>query len=293
MSEPTILVVTGDDALRQDIMDALSGGAGYKTTCVGTFDEALEKIVTQDFTLVVTDVHLPVMNGFDLMAVINSLRPDMSVMLIDEEIQPKSAMAALRLGAVDYLYRPLDMDFVLLRVHQELHRQAMQAEQKEQAATAQPRRAEGREHLLNPATRPLALVLNRNQYLSIEHELTLLSKQTHAEFVGLFDSEHNLISAIGELAHADLLSIKRALTADTRNARLAALLKEEHFSHTYLEGSRHNVFTIGFGKFYSASLVTICTADTKPGMVWLWCKRTADSIDGVMKAVSLPVLSTT
>lgn len=286
MNGASILLVSADDELRAELTEMLEQGGTYVVEPVGSFDDALDRILNRQFMLVVTDVHLPIMSGFDLLAVVDSLRPGTSVMLIDDRLQPKSALAALRLGAVDYLYRPLNYEFLLLRVNLEVERR--RAVQKA-VITAQPvpdlrSRSIDRERWINPATRPLALMMKRAQFRRVETIMNDLSVNVGAVFVGFFDSDHNLISAVGELEHGDLITIRQALSHNHNNPRLAALLKEQQFSHTYLEGDQHHVFMVSFGKIRPMTLAVICESGIKPGIVWLSCKKSAREINDIVAA---------
>ncbi|MEL6269760.1 MAG: response regulator, partial [Chloroflexota bacterium] len=102
-----ILVVARDEKLSDQISETLHEAGGYTVSVVNTFEDALSEILLTDFNLVVTQAELPDLSGMDLLAVIGGLRPNARVVVIDDDLSPKSAVAVYRLGAVDYLYKPL------------------------------------------------------------------------------------------------------------------------------------------------------------------------------------------
>ncbi|NWF70758.1 MAG: response regulator [Chloroflexi bacterium] len=289
MSAEAILIVSAESELTENLTETLRGG-GYRTTAVQTFGEALNALVLERFQVAITTSALPDMSGMDLLAMVGSLCPETRVILIDNELSTKSAVAALRLGAADYLYRPLNLELLLMSIQREIDRQAYL---RQRAASAKPLaskpRSVEREQWINPATRPAALRLNHAQFTALEEEMHKLNQQIHAEFVGLFDSGHNVISAVGKLEHIDWLSLREVLPSEHTTGKLAALLGDD-FAHTHFEGEQHSVFVVGFGKPHPVSLVAICSVSSKPGLVWLSCKRSAVTIDTLLKMSAPPIM---
>ncbi len=294
-----ILLVANDELLCEQITDTLRGAGGYHLSIVTTFEDALSEILLSDFDLVVTQAELPDLSGMDLLAVIGGLRPNARVIIIDDDLSPKSAVAVYRLGALDYLYKPLNMSFFLMQIerHLEAERAQRRTQQTNSANTttsthtqlSQVTPLEARAKRLDPTTRSAALVLNRNQFEQINVELKRLLNHVKASFVGLVDADGNLVGAAGSLEDFDLQRLSSALHIDqTQQQSLAAILEERGFHSTYLEGQRNGVYIIEFGGPYAVSLAVICESDVKPGMVWLYSKRTANIIDGVLKSIPQP-----
>ncbi|HRF99154.1 MAG TPA: response regulator, partial [Aggregatilineales bacterium] len=104
-----ILIVAKDEVLRTSLVETLEQAGGYSTNQASTFEEALSEILLIDFALIITEAELPDLSGMDLLAVVGGLRPKAKVIVIDDDLSAKSAVAVFRLGAVDYLYKPLNM----------------------------------------------------------------------------------------------------------------------------------------------------------------------------------------
>jgi len=285
-----ILIVAKDEELRNQLVDTLEQAGGYSTVESNTFEEALSEILLTDFALIITEAELPDLSGMDLLAVVGGLRPGARVIVIDDDLSAKSAVAVFRLGAVDYLYKPLNMTFMLMQVDRQLEQRRLESlvkdQEKEPKAPAVPR---DRSKRLDPRTRPAALILGRSQFKRIEAELNRLLSHVKASFVGLIDTDGNMVGAAGTLDDYDLQVLTRALSIDHQAQQsLANLLDENKFHSTYFEGDQNGVYIIEFGADIVVSLAVICGHQVKPGMVWLYSKRTAAIIDDILKSVPKP-----
>lgn len=285
-----ILIVAKDDDLRAQIVDTLQHGNAYQTVEATTFEEALSEILLTDFDLILTEAELPDLSGMDLLAVVGGLRPNARVIVIDDDLSAKSAVAVFRLGAVDYLYKPLNMSFLLMQIERQLEVKRLLAQKEDEAPPIKKAPApRDRAKRLDPLTRSAALLLNRLHFQRINAELTKLLQHVRAIFVGLIDSDGNMVGAAGTLDDYDLQILTRALSIDhSAQQSLADLLDESKFHSTYFEGDNSGVYIIEFGSTFTVSLAVICGADVKPGMVWLYSKRTAEAIHEVFKAIPQP-----
>jgi DNA-binding response OmpR family regulator len=285
-----ILIVAKDELLRAALSDTLESVGGYNINQVGSFEDALTEILLTEFDLIVTEAELPDLSGMDLLAVVGGLRPKARVIVIDDDLSAKSAVAVYRLGAVDYLYKPLNMSFVLMQIERQLEIQRAQQAMTEPSEMPKSQDELGdRARRLDPRTRPAALVLGRQQFKRINWELSRLLGHVKASFVGLVDAEGNMVGAAGTLQDYDLQLLTQALSIDhTAQRSLASILDEAKFHSTYFEGSSNGVYIIEFGSPYTVSLAVICSTDVKPGMVWLYSKRTANLIDEILKSIPQP-----
>lgn len=284
-----ILIVAKDEDLRSALIDTLEMAGGYATNQASTFEEALSEILLVDFDMVITEAELPDLSGMDLLAVVGGLRPNASVIVIDDDLSAKSAVAVFRLGAVDYLYKPLNMTFVLMQVERQLELKRLQRNRPEPEEPPKPEPSRDRAKRLDPRTRAAALMLDRNHFKRINTELNRLLGHVRASFVGLVDAEGNMVGAAGTLDDYDLQLLTRALSIDhSAQNSLATILEENKFHSTYFEGDQMGVYIIEFGQPYIVSLAVICGADVKPGMVWLYSKRTAAIVDEILKTIPQP-----
>lgn len=282
----TILIVAQDEALRTALVETVEGTGEYVVSQASNFDEALSQVLNAQLALVITENELPDLSGIDLLAVIGSVRPDVPVIVIDDDLSAKSALAAFRLGAIDYLSKPINLSLMLIQIARALE-QARNRATVLSASTSPPERPRPeQEYRLSPRVRAAALALKHSHFKSIALQLSQLRLQTGASFAGLLDGEGNIIGAAGTLENYDLMLLKRAITIDhSATQALAGLLEEDYFRSYYLEGERSRVYIIEFGQPYRATLAVICPTDSKPGVVWLYVKRTAEAIREILPPV--------
>ncbi len=102
----SILVVDDEKSIRFTTKAMLSK-EGYKVSTAACFSEALDLMTEEDFDLVFTDVMLGGKSGFDLLQVVKEQNPDCHVVLFTGYPNTVFKTAALRLGAKDYMSKPL------------------------------------------------------------------------------------------------------------------------------------------------------------------------------------------
>jgi DNA-binding response OmpR family regulator len=245
-----ILIVGRDESMRDQLVETLEEAGGYSTVEASNFEEALSEILLTEFDLIITEAELPDLSGMDLLAVVGGLRPGAKVIVVDDDLSAKSAVAVFRLGAVDYLYKPLNMTFLLMQVERQL--ESIRAEKAQQPVEESPSTQKSiprdRARRLDPRTRPAALILGRNQFKQINVQLNMLLGHVKASFVGLIDADGNMVGAAGTLDDYDLQLLTRGLSID-HNAQksLASILDESKFHSTYFEGDRNGFTSLNLG----------------------------------------------
>ncbi len=121
----TILVVEDDQPLRK-MMTAFLTLNGYKTIGAGNGEEALKAMESVLPDLVIADVMMPVMDGWQLTQAVREAWPMMPIILVTARDTLEDKRTGFAAGADDYLTKPLDLDELLLHVGALLRRsQAM------------------------------------------------------------------------------------------------------------------------------------------------------------------------
>lgn len=123
---PRILIVDDTRLDREIARDAIGDLARIEVA--SSAEEALEAFTSQRFDLLLTDLQLPGLSGLDLLARVRSEQPQTDVVLITAHASLDSAVQALRMGAADYLHKPLRAEELALVVHRTLERRRLQAE---------------------------------------------------------------------------------------------------------------------------------------------------------------------
>lgn len=102
-----VLLVEDDRALRQALGDTLEIG-GFAYRAVGSAEEALEAVQGDAYSLVISDVNMPGMDGHQLLAHLRRQYPQLPVLLMTAHAAVERAVEAMRQGAVDYLVKPFE-----------------------------------------------------------------------------------------------------------------------------------------------------------------------------------------
>jgi DNA-binding response OmpR family regulator len=131
-SEPYILIVE-DDRSVADVLRAVMRRSGYQASLAYNGDEATAAIRQRSFDVAILDLNLgrDDLNGIELLALLREQSPRTAVIMLTGYATLDSAIAAVRLGAHDYLLKPSSMAEIRRSVEQALQQQS-QASQREQ-----------------------------------------------------------------------------------------------------------------------------------------------------------------
>src|SRR5437870_9946878 len=108
---PTILLIEDVLQLRENLQILLQS-AGYQVTTAANGAEGIQQLREQPFDLVITDLVMSGMDGFQVMDYLQGHCPDTVVVAMTGYISTESAIQAMHKGAYDYLTKPLDIDLV-------------------------------------------------------------------------------------------------------------------------------------------------------------------------------------
>jgi len=104
-----VLVVDDEKAMLL-ALKGLLGKEGYHVETAGTGDEALARIETGNFHVVITDLSMNGVSGMQVLEHARRVDPDLAVIMITAFGSEKIAVQAMKLGAVDYVPKPFDND---------------------------------------------------------------------------------------------------------------------------------------------------------------------------------------
>jgi len=127
MAKPTakgrVLVVDDDEGIVA-IVEVILGQAGYKTIPAHSGEAALEIYASNEIDLVITDICMDGMDGFELMRRLKLLDCTLNVIVMTGYDSYNSVLQALQAGAYDYLQKPLDNEAALLASVERAHESA-------------------------------------------------------------------------------------------------------------------------------------------------------------------------
>ncbi|MDO9032811.1 MAG: EAL domain-containing protein [Hydrogenophaga sp.] len=128
------LLLVDDDARLRTSFRLLLAQPGREISEAASGEDALVALKAHDFDLVLLDIGLPGVSGLDVLRWVAKHRPQTSVMMVSGQRELEAAVRALRHGAVDFLRKPDDLDFLPERVEQTLLRLNLQRENAAMAA---------------------------------------------------------------------------------------------------------------------------------------------------------------
>ena len=114
------VLIVDDEKPICDLIDLNLSASGYHCTSVQDGAEALRLIENQFFDLILLDIMLPGVDGYDIMSYIRPM--DIPVIFITARHEVKDRVKGLRLGADDYLVKPFDVVELVARVEAVLRR---------------------------------------------------------------------------------------------------------------------------------------------------------------------------
>jgi len=114
-----ILIV--DDEIRyRDLYRQVLESAGFSVREAASAEEALDIIQTASPSLVVTDVRMPGASGIELLRMTREKQPATPFLLVTAYADVRGSVSAMKLGAVDYLAKPVDLDELVTAVRDAL-----------------------------------------------------------------------------------------------------------------------------------------------------------------------------
>ncbi|KPK40268.1 MAG: response regulator [Gammaproteobacteria bacterium SG8_47] len=116
-----ILVVEDEAAIRAGLVDVFVFH-GYDVDAAAEGPEGLEKALSGQFDLVLLDVMLPGMNGFDICNRIRAADRDQPIIMLTAKTSDEDIIEGLSLGADDYVAKPFSVAQLVLRVQAVLRR---------------------------------------------------------------------------------------------------------------------------------------------------------------------------
>jgi DNA-binding NtrC family response regulator len=116
MESMKILVVDDEAPIRDMLQRGLTQRGGFSVEVAQNGIEAIEKIEKDVFDLVLTDLMMPEMGGLELLKTIKGTRPEVMVILMTAYGSIETAVEAMRIGADDYITKPVDFNELLIHI---------------------------------------------------------------------------------------------------------------------------------------------------------------------------------
>ncbi len=126
----SILIIDDEKEICESIKMILEY-EGYQVNAFTSAKEGLQKISDLPYSGMLLDIQMPEMSGFDVLQKVKQTNPNISVIIISAHGSVENAIKATRLGAFDFIEKPIDRDKLLISVRNAVEQSNLLAENKE------------------------------------------------------------------------------------------------------------------------------------------------------------------
>jgi diguanylate cyclase (GGDEF)-like protein/PAS domain S-box-containing protein len=129
MTRQGALLVVDDNELNRDVLSRRLGAKGYAVTVAADGPEALAAVAAAPYDLVLLDVEMPVMSGLEVLGRLREryTQTQLPVIMVTARTEGADVVEAFRLGANDYVTKPIDFPVALARIGTHLaHKRAVE-----------------------------------------------------------------------------------------------------------------------------------------------------------------------
>lgn len=117
MAAPCTILVIEDEAPIRDLIARRIAAWGYRALTAASGRSGIRIIADKPVDAVLTDLYMPDMTGFDVLSHVNERSLELPVIVLSGQGGMRDVIAALRLGAADYIYKPVEeMDIIRLSI---------------------------------------------------------------------------------------------------------------------------------------------------------------------------------
>jgi two-component system response regulator PilR (NtrC family) len=119
------ILVVDDEKSMCDFLEIMLNKEGYEVTSTTSGEKALELLDNNLYSMVLTDVKMPVVDGFEVLRKTKEVSPDTVVIMITAYGSPEGAVTAIKEGAYDYITKPFRVEEVKLTIKKSLERSTL------------------------------------------------------------------------------------------------------------------------------------------------------------------------
>lgn len=122
------VLVVDDESATRDVVSTFLRGEGYEVEVAENGAVALERVADAPPDVVVTDLHMPELDGMELLKKLRAEYESIPVVMLTSAQDVSKAVEAMRLGAENYLSKPVELDEVLIAVERALENSSTRLE---------------------------------------------------------------------------------------------------------------------------------------------------------------------
>lgn len=127
---PAKILIADDEKPIRDSLKMVLEEEGYLTDTAGDGEEALQKIQSGNYEIIITDIKMPKIDGIQVLETASKISPESFFIIMTAYASVKTAIDALRHGAYDYLIKPVEFDDVIIRIKHLLEHKKLAFENK-------------------------------------------------------------------------------------------------------------------------------------------------------------------
>ncbi|MDI6744496.1 MAG: sigma-54 dependent transcriptional regulator [Thermodesulfovibrionales bacterium] len=127
LNKGKILIVEDEKSMRE-VLGILLEGEGYDVALAAGGIDGISLLNKDIFDMVITDLNMPKVNGFEILKKVRETSPDTLVIMITAFGTTESAIEAMQLGAYDYIHKPFKIDEIRLVVKKALEKRRLREE---------------------------------------------------------------------------------------------------------------------------------------------------------------------
>ncbi|MFI5303931.1 MAG: sigma-54-dependent transcriptional regulator [Nitrospiria bacterium] len=127
MTDTDILIVDDEEGILKTLSGILSD-EGYRVTTKANGRDAIQSILANPPQLVLLDIWMPDIDGIETLQKIRDFSPNLTVVMMSGHGSIESAVKAIKLGAYDYIEKPLSLEKVILIIKHALNEQKLERE---------------------------------------------------------------------------------------------------------------------------------------------------------------------
>jgi DNA-binding NtrC family response regulator len=117
----TRILLVDDDHAQRSLLETFLHAHGYATQSAASGEAALQLLRESGYAMIISDVRMPGMTGLETLRRVRQTHPDLPVLLVTAFADIRSAVTAMRDGAVNYLAKPIDLDELLVTIRRATH----------------------------------------------------------------------------------------------------------------------------------------------------------------------------
>lgn len=207
----TILIVD-DNAQNRQLAEAQLGAAGYTVTCVSGGEEALELFARHPPDLILLDIMMPRLNGFETFRRLRQLPggAETPIVFITAAADPATHKEALEIGADDFLCKPINRTELLIRVRsllrvRKLHTELRQGyelirNQRDELLRSQQQKEQLMAFVVHDLNNRLTTIVMVSEFLQYESLLSESARDSVRDISNAAGSIHRMVQNLLDIS---------------------------------------------------------------------------------------------